>query len=177
MLNLLTKRRSIRKFKDQEIEKEKIDQIVKAALLSPSSRGICPWEFMIVNDKNLLEKLSYAKEHGSLFLKDAPLGIVVLADETKSDVWIEDTAIASIIIQLAAESMGLGSCWIQIRNRVHHSTQTAENDIKNLLTIPEQYKVESIIAIGYPAEEKRMHGEGELQFDKVHMNQYHGRYN
>ncbi len=177
MLDLLKKRRSIRKFMEKEIEKEKIDQLVKAALLSPSSRGICPWEFVIINDKSLLEKLSHAKEHGSLFLKDAPLGIVVLADETKSDVWVEDTSIASIIIQLVAESVGLGSCWIQIRNRMQHSTQAAENNIKNLLTIPEHYKVESIIAIGYPAEEKHTHCEEELKFDKVHMNQYHARYN
>lgn len=172
MLEVLKKRRSIRKFKDREVPKEEIDKLVKAALLSPSSRSICPWEFVVVTDKNILEKLAYCKEHGSIFLKDAPLGIVVLADETKSDVWVEDTSIASIIIQLTAETMGLGSCWIQIRNRMHDKTETAENYIKNLLNIPDKYKVESVIALGYPLETKLPHSEENLKFDIVYANQY-----
>ncbi|MCC5911778.1 MAG: nitroreductase family protein, partial [Clostridiaceae bacterium] len=154
MLELLKKRRSIRKFKSQKIEKEKIDLLVKSALLSPSSKGIRPWEFVVITDEQVIEKLATAKEHGSVFIKNAPLAIVVLGDEGKNDVWIEDTSIASVIIQIMAESIGLGSCWVQIRERNHKPGVLAEDYVREVLSIPETRRVESIIAIGYPNEEK-----------------------
>lgn len=171
MLELLKRRRTIRKFKEDKVTNQMQNDLIKAALLSPSSRKINPWEFVVVNDVEYLEKLSRSK-NGSTFLKDAPLGIVVLADESKSDVWVEDASISAIIIQLAAESMGLGSCWIQIRNRMHSDNQTSEDYIKNVLEIPENYRVEVILAIGFPDEEKTPHDDEELQFSKVHLNRF-----
>ncbi len=176
MLDILFRRRSIRKYRDDKIEQEKIDQLIKAALLAPSSRNLKPWEFLVVEDKDLLKQLADSKKHSAAFLKDAALGIVVLADPEKCDVWIEDTSIASIILHLMAESMGLGSCWIQIRERWHDSDRTAEEYVRNILKIPEKYKVESIIAIGYPAEQKSPHNETELQYSKVHLNAFGGSY-
>ncbi len=120
----------------------------------------------------MLEKLSGAKPHGSTFLKDAQLGIVVCADPEKSDVWVEDASIAAIFIQLAATYLELGSCWIQIRERMHDETQTAEAYIGNQLNIPSHLKVESMIAIGYPAESKSPHSRKSLQNEKVHLNLY-----
>ena len=170
--DLLKSRRSVRKFLDQEVEKEKLDIILKSALFSPSSRSRRPWEFIVVNDKGLLSKLSRCKEHGSQFLAGAPLGIVVLADPEVCDVWIEDTSIASIIIQLAAQSLGLGSCWIQTRKRLHTQDKNSEDYIKELFNIPKQYSVESVITIGYPAENKEPYDENQLLYDKVHYNQF-----
>ena len=117
MLKLLRKRRSIRQYQKKQITQQEIEQLIKAALMSPSSRNLKPWEFIIVSDPDMLERLSLSKTHGSKFLKGAALGIVVLADPSKSDVWIEDAANTSLILHLTAESLQLGSCWIQIRNR------------------------------------------------------------
>lgn len=175
MLKLLKKRRSIRKYEDKRIEKEKIAQIVQGALLSPSSRGLNPWEFIIVEDRTLLERLSHSKP-GSSFLKNAQLGIVVLGNSSRSDVWIEDTSIASAIIQLTVESMGLGSCWIQIRKRNHTEGKTAENYVREILNIPDSINVLSIISIGYPDEIKEAHKEEDLDYEKVHSNSYGKRY-
>ena len=171
-LALVQKRRSIRRYEDKPVEPEKIDRLIEAALRAPSSRGFNPWEFVVVADGVLLEKLSKAKPHGASFLKDASLGIVVCADPEKCDVWIEDASIASIYIHLAAESMELGSCWIQIRKRMHDQTKTADQYIRELLNVPENLNVESIIAIGYPAEMKSPHSKEDLQYDKVHYNVY-----
>ncbi len=168
MLTLLKTRRSIRKFQSKEVEAEKVDTLIKAALLSPTSRNLFPWEFIIVTDKQLLEKLSTSKAHGSTFLKDAPLGIVVIANEEKSDVWVEDASIASIIVQLTAESIGLGSCWIQIRKRKRKESETSEDYVKQTLNIPEPYKVESIIAIGYADEQRQPYDEAHLQYEKIY---------
>ncbi len=171
-IDLIRKRRSIRNFLNEAIETEKIDLLIEAALRSPSSRSINPWEYILVKDRDILEKLSKAKQHGSAFIKNAPLGIVVCADPKKSDVWVEDTSIASIFIQLAAESMGLGSCWIQIRKRMHSETKTSQEYVRDLLNIPDTMEVESIIGIGYPEERKPPHEKEELQYEKVFNDLY-----
>jgi nitroreductase len=171
---LIQKRRSIRKFLDKPVEAEKIDLLVEAALRAPSSRGLTPWEFIVVTGQDLLEKLAGAKQQGSAFLKKAPLGIVVCADPEQCDIWVEDASIAAIFIQLAAESLGLGSCWIQIRERMHNGARSAEEYISGILHIPAKMKVESIIAIGYPDEQKPPHGKEELLYEKVH-NDIYGR--
>ncbi|MBN2029317.1 nitroreductase family protein [bacterium] len=172
VLSILQKRRSIRQFQNKEIEKKKLDQIIEALLRSPSSRSLNPWEFIVVTDRKLLAVLSEAKPHGSAFLKNAPLGIIVCADPKKSDVWIEDCAIASIIGQLTAESLGLGSCWIQIRDRWHAEGKPAEDYIKAYLDIPAHIKIESILAVGYADEKKRPHPAETLEYKKIHHNYY-----
>lgn len=172
MLDLLKRRRSIRKYTDQKLSPEEITQLVTAALLSPSSRGRQPWEFVTVTESSVLEKLSVSKPSSATFLKDAALGVVVLAYPAISDVWIEDTSIASLIVHLTAASLNLGSCWIQIRGRQHSPTQTSEDYIKELLDIPDQYSVEAIIAVGCPDEHKSPHSEKDLDYSKVHAEKF-----
>ncbi len=113
MIDILRKRRSIRTYKEREIDPDTINKLKEAALRSPSSRGINPWMFFFVTDRAKLARLSEAKEHGSGFLKGASLGVVVCADEKQSDVWIEDCAIASIILQLAGQELGLASRYVR----------------------------------------------------------------
>ncbi|MBW2367707.1 MAG: nitroreductase family protein, partial [Deltaproteobacteria bacterium] len=110
-LSLIQNRRSIRRFEEKPVENEKVEQLLEAGLRSPSGKGSNPWEFIVVDDPSLLEKLSRSKPHGAAFLKGAPLAIVVCGDPEKSDVWVENTSIASIMIHLMATDMGLGSCW------------------------------------------------------------------
>jgi len=171
-ISLIQKRRSIRKFQEKQVEAQKIDTLIEAALRSPSSMGRNPWEFILVTEQALLEKLSTAKPHGSAFLKNAQLGIVICADPDKSDVWVEDASIAAIFLQLAAESIGLASCWTQMRERMHDQTKTAGDYVAEILDIPPKLKVECIIAMGYPDEEKPPHKKEELQYDKVYLDMY-----
>lgn len=175
-LDIIRQRRSIRKYADQEIEADKIEVLKEAALRPPSSMGHNPWEFIFVTDKQLLTQLSKAKPHGSSFLAGARLGVVVCADPEKSAVWIEDASIATIFIQLAVESLGLGSCWIQVRERMHDDTKSSEAYIAEVLSIPSNLKVESIVGIGYPAEQKSPHTRDELQDEKVFLNRYGSPY-
>ena len=167
MLEILRDRRSIRRYKDRQIEEEKIEQLKEAALRAPSSRGINPWRFVFVTDKPMLKKLSSAKESGSSFLKDAALGVVVAAKQGESDVWVEDCSIASIILQLVGCSLGLGSCWIQIRNRRHSNSMSAEDYVKQTLSLPDEFLVECIISFGYLDEEKRPIAAADLERSKI----------
>jgi len=172
MIELLRNRRSIRKYTDKVIEPEKIEILKEAVLRSPSSRSFDPWEFIFVDDRELLKQLARSKPHGASFLEGAALGIVICAEEQKSDVWVEDCSIASILVQMTAQSIGLGSCWIQIRKRMYDNHKTSEDYIKDLLNIPDNFKVESIIAIGYPAEKREPVRQEDLKYEKVKFNSY-----
>lgn len=175
LLDLLRKRRSIRQFTNQPVAAEKVDALIEAAVRTPTSRGLNPWEFIVVTDPELLEQLGSAKEHGSAFLAGAPLAIVVAADTTKSDVWTEDCSIAAMVIQLAAEELSLGSCWAQIRLRPHSADRSAEQYLQELLGLPASHAVECVIGIGSPAEEKAGHASADLPFDHVHRNRFNNR--
>lgn len=169
---LIKTRRSMRKFTEEELTKEEVELLLRAALMSPASKRSNPWQFVVVDDKKTLEALSECKEMGAKLIAGAPLAIVVLADPMVSDVWIEDASIASLMIQLQAEDLGLGSCWVQVRER-YTADGTAANDVVHeLLDIPLQLQVLSIIAIGHKGMERKPFDEEHLQWEKVHINKY-----
>lgn len=172
MIELIRKRRSIRSFTGQALEKEQIELLLETLLRAPTSRNINPWEFVVVDDAELLGRLSMAKQHGSGFLSGAALAVVVCADDTKSDVWVEDCSIAAILLQMTAQSLGLGSCWAQIRQRPHDKQTTAEQFVQELLGLPPQIRVEAIIGIGHPAEKRAPLDSSKLEYAKVRHNQY-----
>ena len=172
MLELLRRRRSVRFFEPTPVAPENIDLLIEAVLRAPTSRGFQPWEFVVVTEPEMLEKLAAAKGHGSAFLGRAPLAFVIAAKKSKSDVWIEDCAIAAIILQLAAEDLGLGSCWAQIRKRPHNAEKSADAYVRELVGLPETFAVECIIGIGHPAEEKHPHPAESLLHNQVHFEQY-----
>jgi len=172
LMELLRRRRSIRKYRKSPVDPETVRLLVEAALRAPSSRGINPWEFVVVSDPAVLRILADAKPHGGSFLADAPLAIVVCAEAERSDVWIEDASIATTLILLAAESMGLGACWIQIRNRSHESGGTAEQFVRSTLGIPDRLSVLSVVALGEPDETKPPHPDEDLMLDRIHAERY-----
>lgn len=172
MIELLRNRRSIRKYTNQTIEKEKLEMLKEAVLRSPSSKNINPWEFIFVDDTEILKQLKDCKPHGTTPLETAPLAVVICADETKNDVWIEDCSIASILLQLAAQSIDLGSCWIQVRNRKYSEKISSEKYIQDLLQVPKNYRILSIVTIGYPAKSRVGKPYEELQFEKIRINKF-----
>ena len=97
LLDLFRQRRSIRKFTGEAIEADKLEVLKEAALRPPSSMGHNPWEFVFVTDGQIIGQAVQGQPHGSSFLADARLGIVVCADPEKSAVWIEDASIATIL--------------------------------------------------------------------------------
>ena len=172
MIETLRKRRSIRRYKDMPIESAKVELIKESLLRAPSSRGLKPWEFVFVDDRELLDQLARAKPHGSAFVAGAALAVVVCGDEARCDVWIEDCSIAALLVHLTACSLDLGSCWVQIRMRNHDESTTAESYVRDLLGIPEELHVEAIVAVGYPDEEKPPHLLESLEREKIYTNGY-----
>jgi len=166
---LIKVRRSMRKFTEEELTQEQVVTLMKAALMAPTSKRSNSWQFIVVDDKESLKKLSFCKEQASQFIADAALAIVVVADPLVSDVWIEDAAIASIYLQLQAEDIGLGSCWVQVRERLTASGISSGEYVHDILDIPLQLQVLSIIAIGHKGNEDN------LQWEKIHLNKYGGK--
>jgi nitroreductase len=171
MLELMYRRRSVRRYKEERIDPALIRRLTAAALLAPSSHNRKPCRFLVVEERALLDKLAAAKEHGAEFLRSAPLAIVVMADESVSDIWVEDAAIAATYIQLAAEAEGLNSCWSQIRQRPHRmngeQTEWAEDYLKELLGLAPSLRVLAIIGLGYGAATKPARREDELHWEHL----------
>jgi nitroreductase len=171
-IDLIRTRRSIRKYQQRPVEREKIDLLVETALRAFSSRNSQPWEFIVVTDPEAIRLLSSARPTGTTFIKEAPLVIVICADPSKTDVWVEDASIAGAFLHLAATDMGLGSCWGQIRLRNHDDNRSAGSYVSKLLGVREGLEIEAMIAVGYPAEEKEPHGKSSLQYEKISFGKY-----
>jgi len=167
---ILYTRRSTRVFTKRLVEGDKIEKLLEAALLAPSGKRIYPCEFIVVDDKKILKQLSEAKTHGAAMLAKAPLAIVVVADSSKYDVWVEDASIASTFIMLEAENLGLGCCWVQMRLRGTTDGKSATENLKNNLNLSEEHEILSVLAIGYKGEDKPAYTQMDLKFEKIHRN-------
>ena len=170
--SLIKQRRSTRKFTEEPLTPEQVEAILKAGLMAPSSKRSNPWQFIVVEDKEMLQKLAHCKNGGSAFLEGCSLAVVVCADVMASDVWVEDAPVASIYMQLQAEDLGLGSCWCQIRNRVTEDERDSNDYVRFLLQIPYQLDVLSIIGFGHKDQVRKPFDESHLQWEKIHLGKY-----
>ena len=170
--SLIKQRRSTRKFTEEPLTPEQVEAILKAGLMAPSSKRSNPWQFIVVEDKEMLQKLAHCKNGGSAFLEGCSLAVVVCADVMASDVWVEDASVASIYMQLQAEDLGLGSCWCQIRNRVTEDERDSNDYVRFLLQIAYQLDVLSIIGFGHKDQVRKPFDESHLQWEKIHLGKY-----
>ena len=168
LLKLMKKRRSIRSYTGEALTEENLNQILAAGLLSPSGHNTKPWEFLVVRNKELLEKMTKCREGAANMLKGADTAIVVLADPTKTDVWTEDCSIAMEHMHLMADSMGIGSCWIQGRLRKAATGQTTEEYLREVLGFSENLRLEAVLSLGMPAVKPEPHTMDSLLWDRIH---------
>ena len=164
---LCQQRRSVRKYTAQPIEQEKIDYLLRCALMAPSGHRTCPWEFVVVRDEQKLRAMQACRTYGSGMFETATAAIVIALDTTLSDTWTIDGAIAAENILLAAAEQGIGACWCQVLNR-----EGAEDLIRELCAIPEDRKVLCVISLGYKNEEKKPFELDKLHYEKIHNEKY-----
>lgn len=172
LLDLMRTRHSIRSYTAEPVAEEDIMKILQAALLSESGKAIRPWEFVQVQDKDTLQKLSNCRKGGVKMLREAQCAVAVLGDEEKSDVWTEDCAVALHNMHMMAHSLGLGSCWVQGRLRVAEDDRSAEEYARDILGFPENYRLLGILTIGHPNEEKPAYELADLPMEKVHKEKF-----
>ena len=153
---VLAARHSVRKFKDQSIDREIIDGMIEEAQSAPSSRNSKSTGFMIIDDRSTLEAMSEMRESGSSFLAGAAAAIVVLGDGSKTDLWVDNCAISTTYLILSAVDRGLGSCWVHVNGRPRSKTDKskglAEDYLRDLLGIKDNMRVLCVLALGYEAD-------------------------
>ena len=169
---ILVNRHSTRKFKTEKIETEKIELLKQAVLLSPTGKSKNHWEFIFIENEATLKLLSQCRPYGSKLLEGAALAVVVIGSPEQSDTWIEDCSIASILLQMQAEELGLSSCWVQIDKRLNSESLSANEFVKEHLNIPASKNVLSIVALGYATEKKAPKNESELLYDRIHQEKF-----
>ena len=163
--DVLLKRRSIRKFKKDEISNEIIDELMHAAMSGPSACNRRPWDFYVIKNQVMLEKVKKATLFGRM---EAPLAIVVCGNLTRalpmqlSSYWIQDCSAAAENILLRATDLGLGSVWCGV-----HPQKKAEEKLRNCLELNDKQIPLNIIWIGYPNEEQEARDQYEEK--RVHI--------
>lgn len=172
LLEIMQNRRSVRKYTGERITDENIEEILQAGLLSASSRGFRPWEFIVVRDRKMLDKMASCRDGAANMLKGADTAIVVIADGDKSDVWIEDCSIVMSNMHLMADSLGIGSCWIQGRLRTAAEGGSTEDYLRGLLGFPQNRKLEAILSLGMPEKHAPAYELNSLATDKIHWETY-----
>lgn len=172
LLEIMRHRRSVRKYTGEPVPEEALEKVLQAALLSASGRARQPWEFVVVRNKETLEKLSHCRDHGAAMLAGAECAIVVFGDEEKTDVWTEDCSIAMANMYLMADAQGLGCCWIQGRCRTSEDGGSTEEYVHQLLGVPANYRLEAIMSLGIPAEHAEPYELDKLKWQKVHQEQF-----
>ena len=168
LLDVMLKRRSVRKYRKDEIPNEKLNKILQAGLLAPTSRNRNPCSFLVVDNKEALEKLSESKESSSKFLKNANKAIVVVANSLISDTWIEDSSIALAFMHLMAAEQDIGSCWVQIHLRTAKNGESSEDYVREVLGIDDYFRIVGILALGVPFYEVKGYKIEDIDKERVH---------
>ena len=168
LLEMLKHRRSVREYTGAPIPKEQLEEIVAAGLLSPSGRSRKPWELVIVQNRDTLKELVKCREGAANMLEKAGCAILVFADPEKTYVWTEDCSIVMSNMHLMADSLGLGSCWIQGRLRKAQNGMTTEEFCRQLLQVPKRYQLEAILSVGVTEKHPDPRSLEEAELSKVH---------
>jgi nitroreductase len=163
-------RRSIRKYQDKKVSEEDLKRVLKAGMFAPSAGNQQPWEFIVLNDQEIINKIAKVHPYSSP-LVNAQLGIVVCGNTSQlkyDEFWQQDCSAAIENILLEADSINLGTCWMGV-----YPVEKLVASIKKILALPEHVEPFGIISIGYPAEQKQQPNRFNEQI--IHYNQYNHR--
>jgi nitroreductase len=166
-LKAILSRRSIRQYKKKKVSKQKINEILKAAMYAPSAMNYQPWHFLVVDKREDINHLYKINPHAEMLLK-APLAIIVCGDlkaEVNIDYLVQDCSAATQNALLAIHNLGLGGVWISA-----YPNKDAVEQIKKYYEIPENIVPVSIISLGYPAEEIKT--EDRFIKSRIHSNKW-----
>lgn len=159
-LDIIFARRSIRQYTDDPVSEEQIRTLLEAGMATPSASNRRPWHFVTVTDRATLQALAHAHPYGKMLAK-AALAIVICGDPAASkNYWEQDCAAATENVLLAVTGLGLGGVWLGC-----HPHKNRVNPIRQILGIPDEFPVLSLLSIGHPAEYR----EPRTQYDEARV--------
>ena len=172
LMEIMQHRRSVRTYVPGAVTEEQLQAILQAGLLSPTGKGLRPWVFLVVRDPAMLQSLSGCRTAPVKMLQEAACAIVVLGDESKSDVWVEDCSVAMANMHLMADALGVGSCWVQGRLRETSDGRTTEAFVRELLGFPQEMRLQAILTLGMPVKHPEPHALEALPMEKIHQERF-----
>lgn len=163
-LDIIFSRRSIREYTGEPVSEEEISSLLEAGMAAPSASNRKPWHFVVVTERETLQALARSHPYGKM-IANAGVGIAVCGDPAISDWWVQDCTAATENILIAATALGLGGVWIGC-----HERPEREQAVRDVLGIPKQVGILSLLSIGHPGEAKA----ARTQFDprRVHRNRW-----
>ena len=172
ILKTILARRSVRQYTDEPIPEEKLKAILYAGLAAASSKNRRPWEFVLVQDRAMLDRLCGCRPGAGNLLGKCSAAVVICADAEAVDVWVEDCASAMTQMHLTADALGVGSCWLQVRLRKAEDGRDTADVVRQALGIPAKYGVMAILTLGMPASHPAPHTVDELLLEKIHREHF-----
>ena len=160
-------RRSVRKYKKGQITQDQIDTILKAGMYAPSARNQQPWHFMVINKREIIDKIRQVHPYAEM-LKEAQLAILVCGDknlELSKDYWVIDCSAATQNILLAAHGLGLGAVWLGL-----HPREERKDAIREIFNLPNHVEPLSMISVGIPDEQKS--DPNRFKPERIHYNSW-----
>lgn len=166
-------RRSVRKFTDQQIPDEAIEQIISAGMMAPSGFGYKPWQVVVIRDPEVIAAMVGCRKGGAKTLETATCAIAVFSDTDKTDTYIEDSSLFMGYMHLMATSLGIGSVWLQIRLRPSNTEGvSSEEFVRAQLSVPENMSPEAILVMGYPESQPEPNPAPEFPNEAVHYDKW-----
>ncbi len=168
ILDAIYSRRSIRQYQDKAVEKDKLETLLEAAMAAPSAMNIKPWEFVVVTEKDILDKIRSSLMFGKI---NAPSAVTVCGNVSffkhpkASKFWVQDCSAATENILLAAVALGLGTVWCGV-----HPIHNYIKRVSTILNLPDHVIPLNVIYVGYPAEEKP--ARTQYNPERIHWNSY-----
>ncbi len=172
MLEVFQNRRSVRRYTEEPIPEEWIQKVLQAGLMAASGKSKYPFEFIVVKDRETLEKMSHCRVGVARMLNSAYCAIVVIADKTVSDTFLEDSCFAMANMHIMASLLGIGSCWIQSRVRNAEDGRSTEEYLREILGFPENYYCQAMLSMGMPAAVPKPHELEKLKYEKIHQEKF-----
>lgn len=164
---LVQQRRSHRKFDGRKVTDEEMHLILRAALMSPTAMNRQSWHFYLTRDRELLRRLSTAKKTGALMVAEADVAVAITCNPDEDGCWIEDCSVAAVVMQYQAEELGLGSCWVEMRDHQRSDGTPAEEAVREILGIDGSERVLCLVAFGHAADKKEPADERKLKWTAV----------
>lgn len=172
VLNIFRERRSYRKYNETDINENLLKQIMEVGITSPTGDNYKTVELILIKEKSMLKKIANIRKFGTKMLNGAGAAIVVLVNTDKTDLWVEDGTISASYMHLAADALGIGSCWIQVRARDTINGGSFEEALKEILDIPDNMKPLCILSLGNINSRLPAHSQEEIDWNKIHHEKY-----
>lgn len=169
--DIILKRRSVRQYKDKEIDRKLLEDLLMYSTMGPSNGNSHPVEFIIVDDKKKIEELSNLNSFQTLYLKEASVIVIVVANTEICKTWVEECSIAASYFQLLATENGLGTSWINVSNGMSADKVSYEDYFKENFNLDKKYRALCLIPVGYPKRGSKNHEEYDVS-SKIHYNNF-----